>query len=92
MSSVQLHHSDHPVSIKPVNTEAEISLVDYIAKKCPSLVGPHAFFRPTLFLPNGHLQTVWAAYYNATETHNKVEYERYKQIVIDSQSFPLYVC
>jgi hypothetical protein len=92
MSSVQLHHSDQPVSIKPVNTEAEVSLVDYIAKKCPSLVGPNAFFRPTLFLANGHLQTFWAAYYNATETHNKVEYERYEQIIIGSQNVALYVC
>ncbi|KAI8584065.1 hypothetical protein K450DRAFT_221313 [Umbelopsis ramanniana AG] len=89
MSSVQLHHSDHPVSIKPVNTGAEISLVDYLAKKCPSLVGPNAFFRPTLFLPNGHLQTFWAAYYNATETHNKVEYERQHVATEDGGTFTL---
>jgi hypothetical protein len=76
MSSVQLHHHDFPVTIKPLGTGVDISLVDYLAKKCPSLIGPNAYFRPTMYLPNGHLQTFWAAYYNATETHNKIEYER----------------
>jgi hypothetical protein len=76
MSNVNLHHHSSPVKIKPISTGVDISLVDYIEKKCPSLIGPNAYFSPTVYLANGHMQTMWAAYYNATEINNKIDYER----------------
>lgn len=53
-----------------------IPLTDYIAQKCPSLVGPKAYYSPTPYLFNGHLQTGYAAYYNGAGTKNDVCYER----------------
>ncbi|CAO3686254.1 unnamed protein product [Umbelopsis vinacea] len=89
MSSVQLHHHEFPVTLKPLGSDVEISLVDYLAKKCPSLIGPNAYFRPTMYLPNGHLQTFWAAYYNATDIQNKIEYERQHVPTEDGGTFTL---
>ncbi|KAJ2961459.1 hypothetical protein NQZ79_g3277 [Umbelopsis isabellina] len=89
MSSVNLHHHSSPVKIKPISTGVDISLVDYIAKKCPSLVGPNAYYSPTVYLPNGHLQTMWAAYYNATEINNKIDYERQRVSTDDGGNFTL---
>jgi uncharacterized protein len=74
MTKVKLFHHSNPVKIKAGNRD--ISLTDYIAESCPSLVGPNAVYYPTSYLFNGHLQTGYAAYYNYAPTINAVQYER----------------
>ncbi|KAI8147451.1 Alpha/Beta hydrolase protein [Fennellomyces sp. T-0311] len=76
MSSVKLFHHPSPVTIKLKQGGKTVRLNDYIAEKCPSLVGPKAYFSPTPYLFNGHLQTGYAAYYNGSPTMNDVCYER----------------
>ncbi|KAI8979669.1 Alpha/Beta hydrolase protein [Mycotypha africana] len=77
MSKVKLFHNDHPVNISlPAAGNRTVSLIDYIAENCPSLVGPNAIFKSTPYLLNGHLQTAYAAYYNHYPTANEVQYER----------------
>ncbi|CAG8803530.1 15943_t:CDS:2, partial [Gigaspora margarita] len=53
----------------------ETKLLDYISKKCPSLIGKNAVYYPTIWLSNGHLQTVYAAYANFDGIH-LINYER----------------
>jgi hypothetical protein len=74
MSKVKLFHHSDPVKIK--TGDRDISLTEYIAESCPSLVGPKAVYHPTSYLFNGHLQTGYAAYYNHVPTVNAVHYER----------------
>ncbi|CDS06696.1 hypothetical protein LRAMOSA09223 [Lichtheimia ramosa] len=77
MSSVKLFHHPNPVSISLKQAgNTSIPLTEYIAQKCPSLVGPKAYYSPTPYLFNGHLQTGYAAYYNGAGTKNDVCYER----------------
>lgn len=77
MSQVKLFHHSDPVKIKLTNAANRVvSLTDYIAESCPSLVGPKAVYNPTTYLFNGHLQTGYAAYYNHAPTINEVVYER----------------
>ncbi|CAG8765068.1 1445_t:CDS:2, partial [Ambispora leptoticha] len=57
------------------NKEKKISLFEHIAKTCPSLVGNDAKFYPTIWLPNGHFQTAYAAYAKFDHIHH-IEYER----------------
>lgn len=75
MSKVKLFHHASPVGIK-LRNGSSVCLADYIADKCPSIVGPQACYHHTPYLYNGHLQTAYAAYYNGTPTMNDVSYER----------------
>lgn len=77
MSAVKLFHNDNPTKICLSNDNNRlVSIVDYIKEKCPSLFGPKAFYRPTSYLFNGHLQTGYASYFNYAPTTNEVVYER----------------
>ncbi len=78
-SYVQIIHSPEPIKLdvrdKAAGETKEVSLVEYVCKMCPSLV-PGAYFFPTPYLWNGHLQTAYAAYENFEYEFN-VSYERY---------------
>jgi hypothetical protein len=77
MSQVKLFHNSNTVKIQLNNANNRtVSLSDYVAETCPSLVGPKAVYNPTTYLFNGHLQTGYAAYYNHAPTSNVVHYER----------------
>ncbi|GAN07853.1 AB-hydrolase YheT [Mucor ambiguus] len=77
MSQVKLFHNPNPVQINLKNAgNRSVSLTEYIAEFCPSLVGPKAVYNPTSYLFNGHLQTGYAAYYTHSPTVNAVHYER----------------
>ncbi|RCI01911.1 hypothetical protein CU098_010711 [Rhizopus stolonifer] len=77
MSQVSLFYGSDPVKLTLSNANNRVvSFPDYIAEKCPSLVGPKAIYHPTSYLFNGHLQTAYAAYYNYAPTVNAVQYER----------------
>ncbi|KAI9256846.1 Alpha/Beta hydrolase protein [Helicostylum pulchrum] len=77
MSQVKLFHNSDPVKIQLRNEgNRSVSLTDYVAEKCPSLVGPKAVYHPTSYLFNGHLQTGYAAYHNYSPTVHEVIYER----------------
>ncbi|OBZ89130.1 hypothetical protein A0J61_02831 [Choanephora cucurbitarum] len=77
MSRVKLFHSEDPIKLALPNADNRVvSLTDFIAESCPSLVGPEAVYHPTTYLFNGHLQTGYAAYYNYAPTVNAVHYER----------------
>ena len=77
MSQVKLFHNANPVQICLTNAgNRTVSLTEYIAEFCPSLVGPKAVYNPTSYLFNGHLQTGYAAYYTHSPTVNAVHYER----------------
>ncbi|KAI8376086.1 Alpha/Beta hydrolase protein [Radiomyces spectabilis] len=78
MRNVRLFHHPNPCRI-PVKHNAEsksVSLLDYLAERCPSLVGHSAQFHPSPYLFNGHLQTMYAAMYKDTATADKIVYER----------------
>ncbi|KAL0076752.1 Alpha/Beta hydrolase protein [Phycomyces blakesleeanus] len=76
MGPVKLFHNSNPVTIALKREGTKLSLVDFIAKKCPSIVGPNAVYHPTPYLFNGHLQTAYASYYNGTSSKQEIEYER----------------
>lgn len=77
MSKVKLFHHPSPVNITLKQAgNASVCITDYLAEKCPSLIGPKAYYTPTPYLFNGHLQTAYAAYYAGTPTMNDVCYER----------------
>ncbi|KAF9332927.1 hypothetical protein BGZ91_011500 [Linnemannia elongata] len=65
VSPVILIHNKSPVSITTYDSKTDTTkredLVEYIKKKCPSLFGPGAVYRPTPWLANGHLQTACSA-------------------------------
>ncbi|KAI7860720.1 Alpha/Beta hydrolase protein [Circinella umbellata] len=53
MSAVKLFHHPTPVSIPLKNGKNKsVPLTDYIAEKCPSIVGPKAYYSPTPYLFN----------------------------------------
>ncbi|CAG8535134.1 10757_t:CDS:2 [Scutellospora calospora] len=76
---VKIHSNTESVKINVRDKETkeirEIKLLDYVSEKCPSLVGKNAVYYPTLWLPNGHLQTAYAAYANFSGIH-LINYER----------------
>lgn len=77
MTQVKLFHNSDPVKIQLKNDgNRSVSLTDYVAETCPSLVGPKAVYNPTTWLFNGHLQTGYAAYHNYSPTVHEVIYER----------------
>lgn len=79
MCEVKLFHNDNPTKICLTNdSDRIVSITDYIKETCPSLYGPKAYYKPTSYLFNGHLQTGYAAYYNYAPTANDVVYERYQ--------------
>ncbi|KAF7721357.1 hypothetical protein EC973_004838 [Apophysomyces ossiformis] len=75
MSAVKIFHSDSPTSITLRPDGTTTSLIDYIAKTCPSLIGPKAVYNPTPYLFNGHLQTGYASYFNGSSLY-EVKYTR----------------
>ncbi len=78
-SYIQITHNPEPIKLdvrdKATGETKEVSLVDYVCKMCPSLA-PGAYFFPTPYLWNGHLQTAYAAFKNF-EYEFSVSYERY---------------
>ncbi|KAF9295137.1 hypothetical protein BGZ74_010957 [Mortierella antarctica] len=79
-SPVALTHHRDPATIRLYNPRTgkvkSADLMDYIKKKCPSLSDPaRAFFRPTLWMTSGHLQTAYAAYRDFDETYI-INYDR----------------
>ncbi|KAG0282906.1 hypothetical protein BGZ96_012726 [Linnemannia gamsii] len=65
VSPVLLIYNKSPVSITIYDSRTDTTkredLVEYIKRKCPSLFGKDAVFRPTPWLANGHLQTACSA-------------------------------
>ncbi|CAG8678366.1 2057_t:CDS:2, partial [Racocetra persica] len=75
-SPVKIYSNPETVKINVRGKETnEIKLLDYISEKCPSLIGKNAVYYPTLWLPNGHLQSAYAAYANFDGIH-LINYER----------------
>lgn len=82
LAPVILTHHPHPVSIEVYDDisrkTTKESFVKYIRRKCPSLAEPrrYAFFYPTLWLANGHLQTFYTSV-GTFEKLYKVVYGRF---------------
>ena len=79
VSPVILIHNKSPVSITTYDSKTDTTkredLVEYIKKKCPSLFGPGAVFRPTPWLANGHLQTACSAMKEFQDLY-RIDYHR----------------
>lgn len=90
LTPVILTHHPHPVSIEVCDDKSgqttKESFVEYIRRKCPSLAAPrqHAFFYPTLWLANGHLQTFYTSV-GTFEKLYKVVYDRF--VILSFGSF-----
>jgi hypothetical protein len=65
ISPVILIHNKKPAKITTYDPETKTTksedMVEYIKRKCPSLFGPQAVYKPTPWLANGHLQTACSA-------------------------------
>lgn len=57
-------------------------------RACPALVGPEAVFRPTKWLPSGHMQTIFAASADTLEL-DPVTYTRTTLLVPDGGTLTL---
>ncbi|KAG0363019.1 Alpha/Beta hydrolase protein [Gamsiella multidivaricata] len=80
ISPVVITHNDKPVSIqvydKGTGKSSSESLIDYIARTCPSLMDPKkAVFKPTLWMTSGHIQTAYAAYMDFASRY-VIDYQR----------------
>ncbi|KAG0369797.1 hypothetical protein BGX24_002287 [Mortierella sp. AD032] len=79
ISPVLLIHSKKPVKITTYDPTTETTqsedMVEYIKKRCPSLYGPGAVYKPTFWLANGHLQTACSAVKGFEDVY-KIDYHR----------------
>ncbi|KAF9919657.1 hypothetical protein FBU30_010700 [Linnemannia zychae] len=79
VSPVALLHNKKPVKITTYNAKTDTTesedLVEYIKRKCPSLSGPNAVFKPTPWLASGHLQTACSAIKDFKDMY-QIDYHR----------------
>ncbi|KAJ1550686.1 hypothetical protein HK096_005586, partial [Nowakowskiella sp. JEL0078] len=77
----KLFHAKKSVDLDVYDEESKqlkkISLLELVRKKCPHLSDPQiSKFRPTPWLFNGHLQTLWAAVTARSDKRIRVRYQR----------------
>ncbi|KAG0278339.1 hypothetical protein BGZ95_004212, partial [Linnemannia exigua] len=79
ISPVLLIHNKKPVKITTYDPTTETTqsedMVEYIKKRCPSLYGPNAVYKPTFWLANGHLQTACSAVKGFEDVY-QIDYHR----------------
>ncbi|KAI9209501.1 Alpha/Beta hydrolase protein [Polychytrium aggregatum] len=84
-SPVVLTHAHETIHIPIVDPDTHrirrMPLSEFVKKHCPGLYGPKAVYHPTLWLSNGHLQTIFTSFYNdkmknANYFNNGFRYER----------------
>ncbi|CAG8699259.1 19625_t:CDS:2 [Rhizophagus irregularis] len=63
------------INVRNKETNEKIKLYDYVKKKCPSLIGDKAYYYPTPWIGNGHVQTAYAAFQKFEDIH-LIDYER----------------
>ncbi|KAI8972048.1 Alpha/Beta hydrolase protein [Mycotypha africana] len=71
-----IHHPETvPITIKYANN-ISVPFHEYLAQTCRSLFGPKAHYTPTPYLRSKHLQTIYASFYDSSDTKNDITYER----------------
>ncbi|GJJ09411.1 hypothetical protein Clacol_003633 [Clathrus columnatus] len=84
-STVTIHSPPVSTLVTLRDTNDEISLREFIESKCPSIFKP---FRPTWWLFNGHLQTIYCAVGNFSHV-GQVRYERRYLSLLDGGTLGL---
>ncbi|KAI7864528.1 Alpha/Beta hydrolase protein [Spinellus fusiger] len=76
MGAVKVFHHEKPTTVHLVNEDKKMSLVEYIARECPSIIGPKAVYNPTPYLFHSLLQGAYSVYEGGTKIDFGVNYER----------------
>lgn len=76
IENIKIVHHDDTVPISIRSTNSTVSFHEYLAQTCSSLFGPKAHYTPTPYLRSKHLQTIYASFYDGSNTINDITYER----------------